>query len=193
MDAKFSKWMTVVGVIVMGFCLTLTASAACGTNAGLQRQSFTLEDPTSGSLLLVDDHPDPIVGFWQITFTAKGNAGIPDGAQIDKAFAQWHSDGTEIMNSSRPPITSSFCLGVWEKTAPGRYKLNHFAISWDQGNNLVGPANIRENVRLSRDGNSFMGTFTIDQYDQSGNTLAHVTGELSGKRIGVNTPIGSVL
>jgi hypothetical protein len=46
-------------------------------------------------------------------------------------FSQWHSDGTEILNSSRPPATSNFCLGVWEKTGPFAYKLNHFALSSD--------------------------------------------------------------
>jgi hypothetical protein len=29
---------------------------------------------------------------------------------IDAGFAQWHSDGTEIMNS-HAPATSNFCLG----------------------------------------------------------------------------------
>jgi len=70
-----------------------------------------------------------------------------------------------------------------------RYKLNHFAISWDTNNNLVGPGNIREEVVLSPTGKKFNGTFTIDQFDQAGrNTLVHITGRLSGIRITADSP-----
>ncbi len=31
---------------------------------------------------------------------------------VDNAFVQWHSDGTEIMNSRRPAQDGNFCLGV---------------------------------------------------------------------------------
>ncbi len=92
------------------------------------------------------------------------------------------------MNSSRPPVTQSFCLGVWKKVGGLRYKLNHFAISWDPNNNLVGPGNIREEVALSPTGKKFNGTFTIDQFDQAGNTLVHITGHLSGIRITADSP-----
>jgi hypothetical protein len=131
-----------------------------------------------------------IVGFWRITFVSNGNfdsLGIPDGAVVDAGFSQWHSDGTEILNSSRPPATSSFCLGVWKKTGPATYKLNHFALSWDPVGNFVGPANIREDVTLAPTGNSYSGTFSIDQFDAKGNTLAHITGEIKATRITVDT------
>src|SRR5438128_12702480 len=32
------------------------------------------------------------------------NAGHTGWHVIDQAYSQWHSDGTEIMNSSRPPV-----------------------------------------------------------------------------------------
>ena len=118
------------------------------------------------SLLSVADSGEPIVGFWKVTFTSEGTPDIPDGTVIDQAYSQWHSDGTEIMNSSRPPVTQSFCLGVWKKVGGLCYKLNHFAISyacsesatalpWDPNNNLVGPGNIREEVALSPTGKKF--------------------------------------
>ena len=135
---------------------------------------------------------DPIVGFWRVKLVSKDNSGIPDGAVLDAGYSQWHSDGTEILNSSRPPETQSFCLGVWKKVGPFHYKLNHFAISWANGN-LLGPANIREDIVLSHDGNSFTGTFTIDQYDQAGNTLVHLVGQIEAKRITVDTPVTDVL
>jgi hypothetical protein len=82
---------------------------------------------------------------------------------------------------------------VWKKVGLSRYKLNHFPISWDPNSNLVGLANIREEVTLSADGNTFAGTFALDQYDQAGNRLVHLIGVVSGTRITVDTPASSVL
>ncbi|HET7131791.1 MAG TPA: hypothetical protein VFJ95_06060, partial [Gammaproteobacteria bacterium] len=85
-----------------------------------------------------------IVGLWKIQFLSKHNAGIPDGTVLDDGYATWHADGTELMNSSRPPVTSSFCMGVWKKTGRSTFQLNHIALSWDPtGTTFVGPANIR--------------------------------------------------
>lgn len=134
-----------------------------------------------------------IVGFWKAQFVSEGSNGIPDGTIVDNPFVQWHGDGTEIMNSTRPPVTQSFCMGVWRQTGIFTYQLNHFALSFDTSNNFVGPAQIRENVTLDRKGNSYAGTFTIDQYDPDGNLLAEVKGNVSATRITVNTTIKQVL
>jgi hypothetical protein len=84
-------------------------------------------------------------------------------------------------------------LGVWTRVGESKYKLNHFAAAWDPtGSTLIGPGNIREEVTLGPGGNKFTGTFTIDQYDESGNKLAHVEGSITGTRIGVNTPPQSI-
>jgi hypothetical protein len=112
---------------------------------------------------------------------------------VDQGFSQWHSDGTEILNSSRPPATSNFCLGVREKTGPSAYKLNHFALSSDLNGNMIGPANIRENVTLDSHGATYSGTFSIDQYDTSGNLLAHIVGEVKATRITVDTKVSDIL
>src|SRR5262249_45476193 len=42
-----------------------------------------------------------IIGFWHVPFISKGTGFIPDGTVVDRGFAQWHADGTEILNSSR--------------------------------------------------------------------------------------------
>lgn len=136
---------------------------------------------------------DPIVGFWRVDLISEGNAGITDGTVLDAGFTQWHSDGTEILNSSRAPATQSFCLGVWERIGPSKYELNHFPLSWNPDETLLGPANIREEITLSPDHNSYVGTFTLDQYDPSGNNLGHVAGRVRAKRITVNTTITDVL
>jgi hypothetical protein len=207
MKTNCKTFAVLLGVVLISTLLTSMASAECASyyspkaGASLQPQSWLAQSRSATLLQVSDDRHffnEPIVGMWKVTFIAKGNVGPglpPDGAVVDNAFAQWHSDGTEIMNSSRDPATQSFCLGVWEKVGHLRYKLNHFAISWDpvhHPGSPLGPANIREDVVLSRDGNNFLGTFTIDQYDESGNLLVHITGLLTGTRITVDTPASSL-
>jgi hypothetical protein len=153
---------------------------------GAARNSFL---PVAGQ----EGNDDRIVGFWKVKFVSDGNPGIPDGVVLDNAFVQWHSDGTEIMNSSRPPATSSFCLGVWQKSGPFSYELNHFALSSDLSGNLIGPAQIREEITLNQRANQYEGTFTIDQYDVAGNLLVHIAGRVNATRVTVDTPVGVVL
>jgi hypothetical protein len=128
-----------------------------------------------------------IVGMWKFTFTSEGSSGIPDGTLIDQGYTVWHADGTEITNSGRPPITGNFCLGVWRQTSRSSFKLNHFGLSWDPtGATLIGPANIKEQVTVGHGGNSYTGTFTIDQFDTNGNLLAHIQGSIAAERITVD-------
>jgi hypothetical protein len=181
-------------VILLAAPLPAHARADCGV---LAPASWDGQNGlASGSLRLISDSRfhDDIVGMWRVKFIAKGNPSPlpPDGVVIDDAFAQWHSDRTEIMNSSRNPATQSFCLGVWERVGSHHYLLNHFAISWDptiDTEHPQGPANIREDVTLSLNRKSFSGTFTIDQFDRFGNLVVHLTGVLEGTRITVDTPV----
>jgi hypothetical protein len=213
MKTTFKRFAAALGVVLIGTILTARASAEClsyvpGHKAGavVSPQSWRGAEFGSASLLLVSSQAsnDPIVGFWKVTFTAEGNKeGPPDGTPIDSGYVQWHSDGTEIMNSGRPPQNGNFCLGVWEKTGKSIYKLNHFATG-----NLIedptnptpigpptGPTQIVENVILSRDGNHYVGTFTLDAYDTPSNgnkLLAHIVGVITATRITVHTPVSSV-
>jgi len=191
-----------LAIFLVGAVLVSKVTAECGYFGGqkagaIQPQSW--QGPAQfgpASLLLVaaqEGSDDRIVGFWKVKFVSEGNSGIPDGTVIDNGFAQWHSDGTEILNSSRPPATGNFCLGVWQKSGPSSYKLNHFALSWDVSGTLVGPAQIREDVTLDHKANHYVGTFTIDQFDVSGNLLAHIAGKVIATRVTVNTPVGDVL
>src|SRR4029079_14570806 len=95
-----------------------TASAGCTDPAPMPKRlslggarlspSFGLPravaPSTSGSS---SDNSATVVGMWHVTFTSDGNNVapffIPDGAPLDDGYAQWHSDGTEIMNSFRDP------------------------------------------------------------------------------------------
>lgn len=127
----------------------------------------------------------PITGLYRFTFAAKGDKGIPDGKVLDQGFAAWHADGLEIMNSGRAPVTQSFCMGVWTRTGPQTYRLNHWAMSWDPtGQTYIGPTNIREYIRLDRSGNSYSGNFTLTQYAPDGKTrLGGVSGVVSATRV----------
>ena len=58
---------------------------------------------------------------------------------------------------------------------------------------MIGPANIREDVTLDVHGAGYTGTFSIDQYDTSGNRLVHITGEVKATRITVDTKISDIL
>jgi hypothetical protein len=204
-DLERSVLKAAAATLGLAVCATVfiqTARADCGSylSPGQKPMSAPTQRPllkpvafrlaTLAAAARDDDHDRDrdrdagIVGMWKVQFVSEGTTGIPDDTVIDSAYAQWHSDGTEIMNSGRPPITSSFCLGVWKRTGKSTYKLNHFALSWDPtGAVFVGPANIREEVTLDDSGNSFSGTFTIDQFDTNGNTLAHIVGKITAQRV----------
>jgi hypothetical protein len=130
-----------------------------------------------------------IVGMWKIQLIAKGNTTIPDGALIDFGYTQFHTDGTEILNSGgRAPATENFCLGVWVRSGYFNYELNHFALSYDATTGaLNGKVNIHEQITLDPSGNEYAGTFTITMYDPtSGQQVAQVLGTLSATRITVD-------
>jgi hypothetical protein len=193
-------------ILALGFIscclLAATAHAACGdSNLRFQRQSLDGFNAGPASLQLVTDSPDPIVGMWHVTFTSSGNEqGPPDGTPIDNALVTWHSDGTELMNSARPPQDGNFCMGVWKKIGTNRYKLNHFAwLANDTANapggigNPAGPARIFAEITLSPDGKHYAGKFTLDAYDTLGNQVAHIVGVISATRITLGTTVGDLL
>jgi hypothetical protein len=160
----------------------------------------------------------PIAGLYEVHMTAEGNGptGLPDGAPVDHAYVAWHADGTEIMNSGRPAGDGDFCLGTWAQTGPRTYTLNHFMLSWAQyasaasdqnppspplppgglyfvNNEFVGPASIHETVTLSRDGQSYSGTFVLTQYDKNYNIILPggipIKGTVTGTRKTINSPV----
>lgn len=80
--------------------------------------------------------------------------------------------------------------------------LNHFPLAWEfdantpstapgtGGANYVGPANIREVVTVSRDGQSYEGHFTLIQYAADEKTvLADIVGEVKATRVTVNSGV----
>jgi hypothetical protein len=191
----------------LGVVLSLTifsqwATASCGDasefGTTLHRQSWQSPDSLqSGSLLRIGDASDPIVSMWHVTFTAEGNElGPPDGTPIDNALVLWHADGTELMNSARPPQDGQWCMGIWKKTGRSRYLLSH--IPWFGNDttgapsgigNPQGPSRFYEKITLSRDDKHYTGTFTLDGYDTSGNPVAHIIGVIDATRVTLDTTV----
>jgi len=195
MSVSFPRILTVFAVAIAGVGVAARADAECFTTkpnaitslGQMPSYQSRAGQAVAGALGVVDpSKPPSIVGLWHVVFTTTSNdVGIPPGVVIDDAYATWHSDGTELMNSSRPPITGSFCMGVWAQVPPRSYRLKHIALSWNPtGTEFVGPAIIREEVTVSPKDDSYEGTFTIDQYAADGTTrLAHIEGTIAATRI----------
>jgi len=204
MKAILGKLSVSFALFMASSVFALNASAQCGGAAGdghttmnnahsLLSKSVPLRASVKSAAITAQndqsENNTSIVGFWHVVFISEGTTmpPIPDDAVVDAGFAQWHLDHTEILNSSRPPATANFCLGVWAQTGPRTYSLNHFALSFNPDGTFFGPANIRENVTLSADGNSYFGSFSIDQYDTNLNLKAHIVGNIKATRVTVNT------
>jgi hypothetical protein len=188
-------------IVLLGSAFVSTASADC-TYKGTPTAAIAL--PQSGTeqagyepalVSVANDRraDDGIVGFWRVKLVSEGSAGIADGTVIDDGFAQWHSDGTEVIVSLFAPATGNICLGVWQKVGPSSYTLNHFGFAFDSNGVFLGLAQIRENVVLDRRGHRFGGTFSIDQYDVAGALVGRIVGRVIATRITVQTTIAQVL
>lgn len=188
---KVSIRASAVAIIGLGaISFATSASATCGDSDSRQQTSWQDErmSGTSGGLLHLASidgantaESNSIVGMWSFKFTA-------GGATVDFGYVQWHSDGTELMNSGgRAPATENFCMGVWRQVAPSRYHLNHYALSYDSSGVLNARVIIKEDVSLSSSGTSYSGPFTLDVYDPKSNALLqHVAGQVTAQRVPAN-------
>ena len=184
MKSRFAiRSLLVLGMLSLGLAQGVWAQSSnmgCGYSSN-PKPAAALK-PASMELVSKQDWSGaPITGLWKIQIS------LPNGTVIDNGYATWHADGTEILNSSRPPISGNFCMGVWKRTGRSTYKLNHFAMGWDpSGTVFIGPTNLKQEIVLDRSHNSYSGTFTVDQYDTSGNVIAHLDGLVAGQRITVD-------
>jgi len=178
-----SKFWLGLGILCLALAPGLWAqSSNVGCGSPFNSKSSASLKPASLELVSDGDRDSaPITGLWKVQLA------LPDGTVIDNGYVTWHADGTEIMNSSRPPISGNFCMGVWKRTGRFTYKLNHFAMQWDpSGTNFIGPLNLKQEIVLDHSRNSYSGTFTADQYDTNGNIIGHGNGLVSGQRITVD-------
>lgn len=206
LNARFATH--VLQALAVAAALASNASAGCGDVSSLQSpfqfaQSEVLARALRGTTPAVATADASVnatinsanpVGMWNFQFISQGNTThtppIPDGALIDFGYTQWHTDGTEIMNSGiHAPATQNFCLGVWVRTGYFTYEVNHFALSYDAtSGTLAARVNIREQVTLDPSGNELGGTFTIDIYDPTGQQkVDHLAGNIAATRVTVDS------
>jgi len=198
MNVRFRKLTLTLATLTLGALWVPGAHAGCGLyrpaslDAGSQHQFGAPRLLKAAFFVDGDDAASfqpSMVGTWKEHWISEGSDGIPDGTEIDAGYAQWHSDGTEInISGLRAPMTGDVCLGEWIKTGARTYRMNHFGISYDStGQNLVGPARIQQWLTLDAKGDATTGKFTIDQWDESGNLLAHIQGNVIGTRVTMDT------
>jgi hypothetical protein len=183
MNTSFKRLFVGAAALASAAALAPAAWAGCGGEPAKQPASWT----TSGSplaLTRVDFAQARITGLWSVTLTAA----LDPTHDNDWGYSEWHSDGTEIMNSGgHTPASGNFCLGVWAQTGPNSYHLNHWALSYVPSasapyGTLAAKVNLKEDVTLGAAGNAFSGTFTLDIYVQGGPHLQD-HGSIVGQRV----------
>lgn len=219
-EHTFKAGVAVVALAALGTSFIQQAQAGCLQYDAPKKAAFSWQTPDSyfGSAHRVkvsdtnssEEAYGPsffraeITGLWAFKYISEGNAdkpppiNIPNGATVDGGNTLWFADGNEVTYSGvRDPTTGAVCLGVWKRTGEWTYELNHIGLSWNPVGNPQGlppgpggPAFIKQHVTLSKDGNSYSGTFTITQLGPDGKTLALpgvITGRIEATRVTINT------
>lgn len=203
---------TTLGLAVLAAMATPSVFAGCGSGmpgkaapAGKQPQVHFMQAAYRPARFVLVDSSQPgadIVGLWHVVFVQNSDFG---GGLFDDSYAEWHSDGTEIMNSgTHSPAYGNFCMGAWTTSGPSTYTLKHIAL--DYSGNPPGSAAqgsttpsviviIHEYVTVDSTGNRFSGTFTADIYAPYSSSFpatpgAHIAqvgaGAILGERITAN-------
>jgi hypothetical protein len=186
MKTSFKTFVCTFGAVVLALLCAPASKAQCGAyQKSALHNSWSSQPAMLFPAALVDDdrsREPSIVGFWHIKMSVGTNV-------IDAGTQQWHSDGTEVIDSGgRSPLIGNVCFGVWKQVGERRYKLNHRGVGFDAtGSAVNGVDSIIFDVTLSRDGNSYSGTFTIYAFDPNGNFMPPaVKGTVTGNRITVD-------
>jgi hypothetical protein len=151
---------------------TVSAQAACGVPLGTHLPKIHLPP-----LKYVRTPSAPsIVGTWTTALSVGGNV-------ILNTIIQWHDDGTESDNADLPPTMGNTCEGSWVST--GRRTVHRYHLGWtfDANSNPSGMFVLTEDNKLRPDGNSYKGTFDQKFYDQDGNLVNELAGDVKAKRV----------
>lgn len=151
----------------------MSAQASCGPSErsqGVKLPQILLQKSTA-------PNDGSIVGMWHVNYLIGGNLAF-------QSFQQWHSDGTEFEFADIPTIPGDICMGVWRQN-DRKYSLYHTAWTFDGSGNPNGTMVLTHNDKISRDGNSFAGTFDLKFFDVDGNLKSELTGDTAAERISV--------
>jgi hypothetical protein len=126
-----------------------------------------------------------VLGFWKVI-------AFSGGVLNDVGFQQFNAGGTELVNDvGALDAGTNFCMGAWKRIGRRTYELVHTFFVFDSsGKKAIAISIERSCFTVSRDGNTFQGTWHQDNYDLSGNVLpgTHYEGTLSATRIAPGLP-----
>jgi hypothetical protein len=151
----------------------MTAHASCGPSGHSQSvklPQILLQKSTS-------PNDGSIVGMWHVNYLVGGSVAF-------QSFQQWHSDGTEFEFADIPTIPGDICMGVWRQN-DRKYSLYHTAWTFDGSGNPNGTMVLTHNDKISRNGDSFAGTFDLKLFDVDGNLKSELAGDTAADRISV--------
>lgn len=132
-----------------------------------------------------------LVGAWQVETTVRRNAA--DCANADPlpplapnpfpSFSTFHFGGTMNEQGSRsPPARRSPGFGIWKRTGRHDYSYRVMFQSFDVNGLLAATMDIRTQLVLAKDGETFDGISRFVRTDISGNVL-NFCATMNGQRI----------
>jgi hypothetical protein len=180
--------VTIIAIAALMFATT-GAHASCANLTGLASNGpikLPMFAQAANDLGLPSS--DTIVGLWHVEYTMLPPGGPPTLMNI--SLKEWHSDGTEFENAYLPPDGGNICFGVWKTVAPRTVHLHHLGWLFTPGSTpptATGYFIQDETDILSRDGNSYTGTYKFQAYNMEGAPLGgEVNGTIAATRITVN-------
>jgi hypothetical protein len=120
-----------------------------------------------------------IVGLWHVKYTAA------DNSPFLESFKTWHADGTEFENAFLPPTVGNICFGVWKEDGRRTVKLHHVGLNFNPDGSISGSFTIDETDTVSRDGQTYEGTFDFKASDVNGHPQVEIKGTMLATRINV--------
>lgn len=146
--------------------------------------------PASNALA---DANSSLVGMWHTKLLLGGN----NGPVYDEAFEHYHGDGTHMLISNGlPPALGNICIGTYKRIGGRTYRLTHMTWNWSPDMNLgfgvpgtfAGRFELNMTLRLDESGNSYRGTWSVQNFDPDGTHIPGLDAEgvVRGTRITVN-------
>ena len=81
-----------------------------------------------------------------------------------------------------PPIVGNICAGVWESRGIGKVVEHHIGWTFDGNGNPSGYFTLVQDLKLGNHGTTYSGPFDQKFYDNDGNLVNELTGDMSAER-----------